>query len=117
MISSNYLDSAIDWMKKHGYNDIKANHEDFEKPNSFNRKGEEEPVIPDITGVKTGGKSFLEIATKTDEVRQKVTKWMLLSTMAARKGGKLILLTPKGHKSFTENIVKQYNLDARVVSI
>ncbi len=112
-----YLEKAIDWMKKNGYGNIKANHEDYEMPKPFNRPEGEDPVIPDITGVKTGGKSFIEIAVKTDNVRKKVTKWMLLSTIAARKGGKLFILAPKGHKSFADNIVKEYNLDAKIVSI
>ena len=118
MSKEQYLNSGIEWMEKHGFSNIKANHEDYETPISFNQQSSEKSYTPDITGMKTGGgKSFAEIALKTDNVTKRVTKWILLSTMAARKGGKLYLLAPRGHKSFAADIVTQYNLDAKVVSI
>lgn len=112
-----YFEKALDWVKKRGFSNIKANHEEYETPGQFNRPGEDDPVIPDITGLKTGGKSYIEIATKTEDINRKVSKWKLLSTLAARKGGKLFLLTPRGHKRFAEELVKDHNLNAEVKSI
>jgi hypothetical protein len=112
-----YFEKAIDWARKRGFSNIKANHEDYEAPSQFARGEENEPFIPDITGLKTGGKSYIEIATKTDMVHDKISKWKLLSTLAARKGGKLFLLTPRGHKRFAEEIVRDYNLSAEIKSI
>lgn len=112
-----YFERAIDWAKKRGFSNIKANFDEYEIPAHFSRPGEDDPVIPDITGLKTGGKSYIEIATKTDEVSRKVSKWKLLSMLAARKGGKLFLLTPRGHKRFAEELVKDHNLNAEVKSI
>ncbi|MCB0517598.1 MAG: hypothetical protein H6577_23235 [Lewinellaceae bacterium] len=111
------FDKALDWAKKHGFSDLKANHGDFESPAHFNRPGEDDPVVPDITGLRTGGKSYIEIAVKSEEVNKKVSKWKLLSTLAARKGGKLFLLTPRGHKRFAEDIVREHNLMAEIRSI
>ena len=112
-----YFEKAIDWAKKRGFSNIKANYEDFETPSQFARDGDDDPFIPHITGLRTGGKSYIEIATKTDMVHDKVSKWKLLSLLAARKGGKLFLLTPRGHKRFAEEIVKDYNLSAEIKSI
>ena len=116
-MENQYFERAIDWAKKRGFSNIKANYEEYETPGHFNREGEDDPYIPDITGLKTGGKSYIEIATKTDNVSRKVSKWKLLSTLAARKGGKLFLLTPRGHKRFAEELVKDHNLNAEVKSI
>ncbi len=113
-----YFEKALDWVKKRGFSNIKANHEDYETPAHYSRQGDsEDQIIPDISGLKTGGKSYIEIATKTDMVHDKVSKWKLLSLMAARKGGKLYLLTPRGHKRFAEELVKDYNVNAEIKSI
>ena len=53
--------------------------------------------------------------TKTDNTERRISKWKLLGTLAKMKGGKLFLLAPKGHKSFTETIVKNHHLNAQVV--
>lgn len=74
-------------------------------------------MVPHITGLKTGGKSYIEVALKTDMVHDMVSKWKLLSLLAARKGGKLYLLTPRGHKRFAEELVKDYNVNAEIKSI
>jgi hypothetical protein len=111
------FDKALDWAKQHGFSNLKANHSDFETPVQFNRQGEGDSVVPDITGLRTGGKSYIEIAVKSEEINKKVSKWKLLSTLAARKGGKLFLLAPRGHKKFAEDIVREHNLTAEIRSI
>lgn len=116
MASEELFEVAINWAKKRGFKKIKANTEEYETPSSFSRSAGE-TVIPDLTGYHASGKSYVEIAQKTDQVQDLVSKWKLLATMAQVKGGKLYLLAPRGHKAFTENLVKDYNLEARVVSI
>jgi hypothetical protein len=114
------IKSAIEWVKKRGFTDIKANvtdDEDIETPSSFERKKDDESFVPDISGKKLGAKSYFELAIKTDETRRLVTKWKLLSKMAALKNGKLYLLAPRGSKSFTDDLVKTYNIQAKVYSI
>lgn len=112
-----YLDQAIDWVKKRGFSNIKAVHEDFESPAGFTKPGDDQPYIPNITGLRTGGKCYIEVAVKTDDIQRSISKWKLLSTLAARKGGKLYLLAPRGHKTFAESVVKGYNLNAEIKSI
>jgi len=109
--------SAILWAKKHGFVKIKANTEEYETPNGFTRPGVDEKLIPDISGSRLGSKSYVEIALKTDETQNQVSKWQLLSTMAKMKDGSFFLLAPKGHKAYTDKMVKQYNINATVVGI
>ncbi|MEM7106182.1 MAG: hypothetical protein AAF502_23835 [Bacteroidota bacterium] len=115
MDKSLIIEKAIQWAKGKGFSEIKANHEDYETPSHFTRTGDDLPYIPDITGIKMGSKNYVEIATKTDETERLVSKWKLLATMAGMKGGKLFLLAPKGHKSFTEGLVDRYSLNAEVI--
>ena len=106
------FEKALDWTKKKGFQNIKANTDidDLETPSKFTLVGRDEPVIPDITGVINGRKSYIEIAEKNGNKEEIVSKWKLLYTLAERKGGKLYILALKGHKSFTDKIVLQYNL-------
>ena len=110
-----YFERALNWAKSKGLYGIKANTEGYETPAQFTKAEEDSPYIPDITGKTTGGKYYIEIAVKPDDIRRRVSKWKLLNTLANMNGGKLFLLAPKGHKSFTEDVVKSHNLNAKVV--
>ena len=111
-------DKAIAWAKSKGFKQIKANVEDFETPATFARPGQEEPIVPDITGELYGRKSYIEIALKEDDKQPLISKWKLFCALAARKGGKLYLLASRGNKTFADRIVKTYNLhNAKVISL
>lgn len=113
-----YLDKAINWAKKKGFTKLKANLTDYETPRSFSQSNSEEVITPDVTGVKRGKKSFIEIALKDENKQAIISKWKLFSMLAERQGGILYLLTIRGHKSFAETIIKNHNLkNTMVVSI
>ena len=117
MKNTELYERAIHWAKKNGFSNIKANTEDYETPAGFTRRNEDIAYVPDISGVRLGGKSYVEIAMKTEENEEQVSKYKLLSTMASMKSGKLYLLAPKGHKAYVDKMVKQYNISADVISI
>ncbi len=117
MDKQKYITKAIDWAKKRGYSAIKANHEEFETPTQFTKPNEDQPYIPDVTGRKRNKKIYIEVATKTEDTRRRITKWKLLSTLASMKGGKFFLLAPHGHKAFTQRLMDKYNLNAQLVYI
>jgi len=117
MANVELFENAIAWAKKRGIKSIKANTEDYETPSKFTRPGEEEAYIPDITGVQSTSKCYVEIAQKQENVQRVISKWKLLSRMAEIKGGRLYLLAPRGSKAFTEKIVEQHSLKARIESI
>jgi hypothetical protein len=119
MVKEPYFPQALTWAQKRGIYDIKANWEDYEMPSQFSKKDDEEtPFIPDITGRSTGRKVYVEIAVKTDDVEHSISKWKLMSTLASMKGGKLILLAPKGHKAFVNRMLKKHQLhNAQLVDL
>lgn len=117
MKDSKFFKKALNWAQNKGFKKIKANYGEFDNPKQFTRQKTGRSIVPDITAVNLGRKSYMEIALKTDDVRKKVSKWKLLSTLAKMKGGKLFLLAPRGHKAFTERLVDRYNLKAQVVSL
>lgn len=110
-----YFERALNWARQTGFYGLKANFEGYETPSQFKNPEEEMPYTPDITGNRTGGKCYIEIALKNENVQRRVSKWKLLNTLANMKGGKLFLLTPRGHKAFVEDIVRVHNLSAKIV--
>ena len=117
---SKLYEKAIEWVKRKGYSTVKANIDDFEKPSSFMAPGEEEEesaLTPDITALMRGNKCYFEIALKTDDKRQMVTKWKLLDRMASLKEGKFYLFTPHGHRAFASRLVKKHDINAVLVSL
>lgn len=117
MKSKKLYEKAIAWAEKKGFKEIKANYEDYSNPTSFKKSGDEEAFVPDISGMHRGGKSYVEIAMKAEDETRLVSKWKLLATLAKMKDGELYLLTPKGHKMFTMRKVKEFNIEATIVSI
>lgn len=113
------FNKAIQWARRKGFKNIKANTDDYETPKTFTKPNKEVQIVPDLSGELRGKKYYVEIAVKeVDRQQQMVSKWKLLSTLASRKGGKLYLLAARGHKAFAQKIVDQYSLkNATVVSI
>ena len=112
------IQEAIEsYVAPRGYKNIRANVENFETPSRLSRGKKEEAFIPDITGILNGRKSYFELALKTEKIRQVVTKWKLLSKIAAFKRGKFVLLVPSGHFAFTNRLLKKYPIEAKVVKL
>ena len=113
-----HIESALSWLSTRPFTELKSIHEDHEDPQSFNNKSTGGSIQPDVSfRSSNGGKNYLEIALKTDNVQALVTKWKLLSTIATMKKGKLFLMSPKGHKMFTQRLVGDYSISAKVYSI
>ena len=118
MFKQNYLDKAIDWISKKSTISVKAQIEGYDPPKVFTNKDTGEEVQADFSFMTHGGsKSFTEVALKSDFPQKLVTRWKLLSLMASMKHGKLHLLTPSGHKSFTKKLVDTYQINAVIHSL
>lgn len=115
MSESSKLERALNWVKKKGFSNIKSTHDDYQSTRSFTLVEGEQTVSPHISAERMGTKSYFEVATKTDEVSPLVSKWKLLSVLAARRGGRLFLLAPRGHKSFTQSICNRHLPNAEVI--
>lgn len=111
-----YFEKALSFVKSKGYDNIKSRHDDYNDPTSFSGDGDKS-IAPDITATKGNSKSYFQISIKNDEETATVSKWKLFATLAEMKNGKLYLLAPRGHKSFTDKLVSTYGLNAKVVSI
>lgn len=118
MSKLDYFDEAMSWVNRKSITSVKAKSEEYDPPKIFKNKNTGEEVQADFSFVSQGGaKSFTDIALKVEKPQKLVTRWKLLSLMAAMKRGKLYLLAPKGHKMFTQKLVDKYNIKAVVLSL
>lgn len=109
-------EKAMDWVTAKGYSSIKATFdEEFNDPKAFISDGE--AVLPAITAESETGKSYFEIAQKTNKKQKLITKWKLFSMLAKRKNGQFVIFAPHGHKTFAQRIIDNYRIPAKVVSI
>jgi hypothetical protein len=108
---------AVNWIRRKGYQKIRAKVDDFNDPKSFYRKRDNETFTPDLSASQYGQRSYFDIALKSENRRRLISKWTLLSDLANMKGGDLYLFAPHGHKAFAERIVERHNIDANVVKI
>ncbi len=115
---SDYLEKAIELLESKGYDNIKADHPDYELPGKFIRKQTEEEVMPDLTGKTTLGKDYFKIVEgdKHNE-QQVVSKWKLFSNLAKMKSGKFFLIVPYGKKKYTTELIKKYNIEADMLKL
>ena len=77
---------AVEWVKRKGYSKVKANVGELEAPTSFTQReggenGEDAIITPDITAVMRGNKCYFEIAMKSDDKQDVITKWKLLDRL------------------------------------
>ena len=111
------MEKALEWVSKRTVSDLKASFDGYENPSAYTNQSSNEDVRPDISFVKDGKRYHVDIALKSDEKRQLVSRWKILSVMATMKGGKLYLLAPKGHKMFAQKLVANHQIEAIIQSI
>ncbi|GGX06528.1 hypothetical protein [Aquimarina muelleri] len=118
MNKDEYLEKAIAWAEKKSTVSLRATHKAYKSPKIFTSKSTKEIIQADLSFTTHGGaKHYTAVALKEEDPKTVVVKWKVLSFMASMKRGQLHLLTPKGHKSFTEKLVNLHNINAIIHSI
>lgn len=110
-----YIEKAIAWAEKKSTIRLRVAADGYEDPKVFTNTSTNKQIQPDLSFVTHGGsKHFSEIALKEEDPKELITRWKLLGLIAQMKRGKLHLLAPRGHKSFTERVVDRHNINATV---
>jgi hypothetical protein len=103
------------YVTRNGFTEVKANIDGFEAPSALNNKGNEDRIIPDITGTRRGGRWYIEVVRKDADAEKTVSKWKLLSVLGRAKGGGLILISPPGSYAFAERLSKKHDIPVTIV--
>ncbi|GAB3513779.1 hypothetical protein GCM10027341_56260 [Spirosoma knui] len=60
-----YIQCIADWARSHGFVEIKANADGYEKPITYDRQQDGLSFTPDVTGKQFNQKSYFELVIKT----------------------------------------------------
>lgn len=113
------VDSAVSLLKSKGFDKIKADLDDYEKPATLHQRDGEAAYTPDLTAHGNGGKCYFEIVTpdKKGEENRVIGKWKLLSTLAQMRNGTFFLLVPRGAMRFATQVLSRYDIDADILKL
>lgn len=113
-----FIEKAITLLESKGYDQIKANHPNYEQPGKFIQQSTDEEIVPDLTAKTLLGKDYFKVVEGDKEHEQSVvSKWKLFSNIAQLKNGKFFLLVPYGKKKYTQELVSRYNIQANLLSL
>ncbi|MFN8347391.1 MAG: hypothetical protein U0X91_20470 [Spirosomataceae bacterium] len=112
-----YLPKVIEWVKRNGFDEIRANMEGFTTPVAYEQQNGQVRLIPDVTAKSLFEKSYFEIVLKSEDLSKMVIKLHLLSVLAHYKGGRLFLMAPAGHFNFAKSIAEKYNIYSKIIKI
>lgn len=116
-LKGKFINQVIERIQNKGFKNIKAIDAEYEDPKTFKNLNTGNTIMPDATATKNGRKHYFEVALKAKKVQRVVSKWKLLSTLAGTKNAKLHLYVPKGHKAFTNKLVMNYGINAKVIPL
>ncbi|MFY0600583.1 MAG: hypothetical protein JXR03_13005 [Cyclobacteriaceae bacterium] len=111
------LGDVIGKVKKQGYSDIRADLEEYEAPTQIIGKTNDVNFTPDLTAIKDEGKNYFEIAQKIENTRDLVNKWKLLETLAGMKKGTFQIFVPHGQMKFTQELILEHNIKAKLIKL
>jgi len=106
-----FLEKSINHLESQGFENIKADIDDYETPKSYIRKGTGNRITPDIVAIKNGRKYFFEISLKSEKPRLLKSKWLFLDTLSRMNSNRFRIITTKGHYSFTDAMLSDINLE------
>lgn len=112
------VNSAVNLLESRGFDEIRADLDDYTRPATLSQRNGEIEYTPDLTARSASGKCYFEIVTKEKKSDDKVIgKWKLLSTLAKMKNGTFFLLVPRGMMRFCTETIKEYNITADILQI
>ncbi|MGK7395419.1 MAG: hypothetical protein ACNS62_12660 [Candidatus Cyclobacteriaceae bacterium M3_2C_046] len=112
------LNDAVNLLKTKGFENIRANHENLEKPAKLVNRGSDQEFIPDLTAKIRDGKCYFEIVRKAKRDKKSlIDKWTLLSALASHRNGTFFLLVPHGKLAYTNKILQENKIEAEIIKI
>lgn len=111
---------AINYVKRSGFEDIRADIEGYESPASLKMVSQELTLTPDFTAKRGSDKYYFELVVKNgaeDEQNMLVSKWKALEMIAKMKGGRLTLLVPRGSYKYASELIEGHGIGAKLTKM
>ena len=111
------LKDSVAYLENRGFEHIKADVEGYETPKSYYKKDSEVVITPDIVANRAGIKHFFEIGLKSDTPQLLKSKWKFIDTIARMRNQRFKIITRRGHYKFTEEMLKDLNLEKTLIKL
>ncbi|MFC7356183.1 hypothetical protein ACFQO1_00665 [Jejudonia soesokkakensis] len=115
--STETIKEAVEYLEHRDYENIKADIEGYETPVSFNKKGSDISITPDIVAERAGIKHYFDISLKSEKPNLLKSKWRLLEVISRMRKAKFKVITKRGHYSFTNAMLEDLNLEKNMIKL
>ena len=111
------LKESVTYLENKGFEHIKANVEGYDTPKSYHKKDSDVVITPDIVADRGGIKHYFEISLKTEKPRLLKSKWQFLDTITRMRNQRFKIITRRGHYKFTDDLLKELNLEKNLIKL
>ncbi|MBB6681956.1 hypothetical protein H4O20_10920 [Aequorivita sp. 609] len=111
------IKESVSYLEKRGFEQIRANVDGYEAPKSYLKKDSDVVITPDIVASRAGIKHYFEISLKTEKLRLLKSKWQFLDTITRMRNQRFKIITRRGHYKFTDELLKELNLEKNLIKL
>lgn len=111
------LKESVAYLENKGFENIRAEVDGYETPKSYHKKDSDVVITPDIVAERAGVKHYFEISLKSDKPRQLKSKWQFLDTLTKMRNERFKIITRRGHYKFTDEMLKDLNLEKNLIKL
>ena len=108
---------TVQYLEKRGFEDIQADVEGYESPKSYTKVGSDISITPDLVAEREGVKHYFEVSLKSAEPNLLKSKWRFLDVLTRMKNHRFKIVTRRGHYKFTDDMLRDLNLDKDPIKI
>lgn len=115
--SKEFIKESVAYLENLGFENIKAQVEGYETPKSFPKIDSDVVIIPDIVAERAGVKHYFEISLKSEETNFLKSKWQFLDTLTKMRNQRFRIITRRGHYKFTDELLKELNIEKDLIRL
>ncbi|GAA4437563.1 hypothetical protein GCM10023188_31900 [Pontibacter saemangeumensis] len=115
-----FAEQVINFAKKSGYQDIKADFTGYTSPASISMVSKDVVLTPDFTAKRGENKYYFELVVKNEKEEEQstlISKWKVLESIAKMKGGDLRLFVPRGSYKFATELMQNNHIEAKLTKL
>ena len=112
-----FLKESISYLENKGFENIKADLEGYETPKSYKKAGSDISITPDIVAERAGIKHYFEVSLKSEKPSLLKSKWRFLDVLTRMKNHRFKIITRRGHYKFTNEMLKDLNLEKNLIKL
>ncbi len=111
------LEESVAYLENKGFENIKADLEGYETPKSYKKAGSDISITPDIVAERAGIKHYFEVSLKSEKPNLLKSKWRFLDVLTRMKNHRFKIITRRGHYKFTNDMLKDLNLEKNLIKL